>query len=165
MVAFIAVGVAGFSFMGSLFSLMEVRALRAEVAALSARPATSAPTDQGAPLDLSPWAALPAGEPVRVHRDELQASQASYEMARGARVVPAFERGRSVGFKLFSIRDGSLFKRIGMENGDVVVAINDLPMDTPDRALALLETLRTATSLKVSLRRRGKPMRLDLAIE
>ena len=80
-------------------------------------------------------------------------------------MVPAFERGRSVGFKLFSIRDGSLFKRIGMENGDVVVAINDLPMDTPDRALALLETLRTATSLKVSLRRRGKPMRLDLAIE
>ena len=65
MVAFIALGVAGFGFMGSLVSLMEVRALRAEVAALTARAAvatsTPTPTDDGAPLDLSPWAALPRG--------------------------------------------------------------------------------------------------------
>lgn len=158
-------GVAGFSFMGSLFSLIEVRALRAEVAALSTRatPVTPpTPTDEAGPLDLSPWAALPAGEPVRVHRDELQAPD---EMARGARVVPAFERGRSVGFKFFSIRDDSLLKRIGLQNGDVVVAINNLPMDTPERALALVETLRTTTALNISIRRRGTPTRLDLVIE
>jgi len=166
--AIIAVVAAAVGIAVSAVSLMEVQALRAEVAALKARtettsvaPSTSE-TDEAGPLDLAPWAALPAGEPIRLHRDELQATD---EVARGARVVPAFDRGRSMGFKLFSIRDDSLFARLGLQNGDVVVAMHGLPLDSPDRALAAAETLRTATAVNVSIRRRGTPMRIDIVIE
>ena len=46
------------------------------------------------------------------------------ELSMEARVVPAFREGRPVGFKLFAIRDGSLYSRLGLRNGDVLQRIN-----------------------------------------
>src|SRR5690606_8230204 len=57
------------------------------------------------------------------------------------RAVPHFEGGQSVGFRLFAIRRGSLFDRIGLKNGDIIRSINGNEMTDPGKALALMQEL------------------------
>src|SRR5262249_16037424 len=46
------------------------------------------------------------------------------EVATQARIVPSFQNGKSNGLKMFSIKPGSIYSKIGMQNGDVIQKIN-----------------------------------------
>jgi general secretion pathway protein C len=77
------------------------------------------------------------------------------------RAVPHFEGGKAVGFRLFAIRSGSLFDKIGLRNGDVVKRINEIEMNDPSRALAMLEELRNERSLTVDVMRNRQDQTLS----
>ena len=79
-------------------------------------------------------------------------------LARDARIVPAFESGETVGFKLWSIRPHSIYSQLGFQNGDVVRAVDGLQLTTPDNALAAYAKLREARAITVDVRRRGTPL-------
>jgi general secretion pathway protein C len=80
------------------------------------------------------------------------------------RAVPHFEGGQSVGFRLFAIRSGSLFDKIGLRNGDIVKRINDNEISDPSRALAMLQALRNERSLSVDLVRNRQEQRLSYTV-
>jgi general secretion pathway protein C len=81
------------------------------------------------------------------------------------RAVPHFEGGQSIGFRLFAIRRGSLFDRIGLKNGDIITSINGSEMSDPSRAVALLQELREAQNLKVGAIRNQQPLELTYNIQ
>lgn len=85
-------------------------------------------------------------------------------LATEARIVPAFEGGKSVGFKLFSIRPGSLYSKIGLQNGDVINRINGYEITSPDKALEVYGKLKDSKHVTVDVKRRGKPTTLDYTI-
>ncbi|MDP2344173.1 MAG: type II secretion system protein GspC [Deltaproteobacteria bacterium] len=87
------------------------------------------------------------------------------ELATQARVVPAFEGGKAVGFKLFSIKPGSLYSKIGLQNGDVINRINGYEMSSPEKGLEVYAKLKDSSNITVDVKRRGKPMTLDYAIQ
>lgn len=84
------------------------------------------------------------------------------ELAPQARIVPAFERGVAIGFRLFSLRPGSAWHAAGLENGDVIERINGLELTSPEKALVVYSTLRCARRFNVGLRRGTE--RIDLAL-
>ncbi len=84
------------------------------------------------------------------------------EVAMQARIVPAFERGIPIGFKLFSIRPGSVWSHVGLQNGDVIERINGLDLTSPEKAMTVYSTLRCARRFEVEVRRRGEPLSLVL---
>lgn len=86
-------------------------------------------------------------------------------LATQARIVPAFEGGKAIGFKLFSIRPGSLYSKIGVQNGDVIQKVNGYEMNSPDQALEVYQKLKDSKSVSVDIKRRGKPVTLDYAIK
>ena len=47
-----------------------------------------------------------------------------------ARAVPFFKEGRAVGLRMFAIRAGSLFEKIGLQNGDVLKTANGFTIGT-----------------------------------
>lgn len=85
-------------------------------------------------------------------------------LATQARIVPAFEGGEPVGFKLFSIRPNSLYSKIGIQNGDVITRINGYEINSPDKALEVYQKLKDSKAINVDLKRRGKPMTLEYGI-
>lgn len=85
-------------------------------------------------------------------------------LATQARIVPAFEGGEAVGFKLFSIRPGSLYSKIGVQNGDVISRINGYEMNSPDKALEIYSKLKDAKEISIDLKRRGKPLSMQYNI-
>ena len=76
------------------------------------------------------------------------------------RAVPLIKDGKSLGFRIFNIRPGSVIDRMGLANGDVVQSVNGVALDEPSKALAMLEDLRTADRLTVDLLRKNKPTTL-----
>ncbi len=76
-----------------------------------------------------------------------------------ARIVPLFHEGQPQGFKLFSVRPGSLFAQLGLVNGDVIRQVNGQSLETPERALAAYESLRKARHIELHLERGGVLLR------
>ena len=102
----------------------------------------------------------------KVERTELDKTLANLnEVATQARIVPSFRNGAPNGFKLFSIRPGSIYAKIGLQNGDVIQKINGFEMNSPDRALEVYTKLRDATNLTIELQRRGATMTMNYKIQ
>ncbi len=85
-------------------------------------------------------------------------------LARAARIVPEVKDGKSAGFRLFSVKADGPFAKIGLQNGDVITAINGLEMTSPDQALAVYTKLKTANHLSVGLERNGQKITEDYTI-
>jgi general secretion pathway protein C len=77
-------------------------------------------------------------------------------LSRSARIVPEIRDGRAAGFRLFSVRPDGPFAKIGLQNGDVISAINGLEMTSPDKALEVYTKLKSASHLSVGLERNGQ---------
>lgn len=87
------------------------------------------------------------------------------EVATQARIVPSFQNGKADGFKLFSIKPGSIYSKIGLQNGDVIRKINGYEINSPDKALEIYQKLRDASSVQIELKRRGREMNLGYSIK
>jgi len=84
--------------------------------------------------------------------------------AKGTRVVPSIKDGKPNGFKLYAIRPGSLWARLGFSNGDTLVSINGNELTSADKALEVYTKLRNANVFAVDILRRGQPMTLTITI-
>ena len=73
----------------------------------------------------------------------------------GARVVPAMKHGQPEGFKLYAVRPGALFDRLGLRNGDTLKEIDGHAVHSPDKALEIYSRLRSAQQITLLLARRG----------
>lgn len=80
------------------------------------------------------------------------------------RAVPYLKDGKSLGFRVFNIRAGSLFERMGLKNGDVIQSVNGTTLDDPTRALALLDEVEAADEITVDLLRDDHPNTLTYSI-
>jgi general secretion pathway protein C len=87
------------------------------------------------------------------------------DLAMQARIVPSFKNGQANGFKLFSIRPDSLYSKIGVQNGDVIQAINGFDMNSPDKALEAYTKLRNASALDLQIERGGQTMSMHYGIQ
>lgn len=86
-------------------------------------------------------------------------------LATQARIVPYFKDGKPMGFKLFAIRPNSLYSKLGIKNGDVILKINGIELTSPDRALQIYQGLKGAQKMTVDILRRGQPKTLKYEIE
>lgn len=85
-------------------------------------------------------------------------------LATSARFVPWIKDGKPSGFKLYNIRQNSIFSKIGLQNADLIKAINGLDMSTPDKALEAYTKLKSASHLTVMVERGGQNVTLDYQI-
>ncbi len=70
-----------------------------------------------------------------------------------ARAVPYFKDGRSIGLRLFAIKTGSLYEKIGLKNGDILKTINGNNLGDISQALKLFEQLKQEKSISLVLER------------
>jgi general secretion pathway protein C len=80
------------------------------------------------------------------------------------RATPYMKDGESLGFRVFNIRPNSIFERMGLKNGDVIQNVNGNELRDPAKALSLLDTVGSASSIKIDLLRNAQPKTLSYAI-
>jgi general secretion pathway protein C len=80
------------------------------------------------------------------------------------RAVPHFQDGKAAGFRLFAIRQDSVFEKIGLKNGDVVTRINGNDLSDPARAMSLIQELRGEGRITVDVMRNRQPSTMTYEI-
>ena len=85
-------------------------------------------------------------------------------LAKDARVVPHYQNGQVVGFKVFRIKAGSVYSKLGLKNGDILERVNGEELNSPEKALALYQTLRNEKGFQLDLRRRNQPLTLSYEV-
>ncbi|HOP40091.1 MAG TPA: type II secretion system protein GspC [Geobacteraceae bacterium] len=81
-----------------------------------------------------------------------------------ARLLPSMKDGVVEGFKVSEVRPSGIFAMIGLSNGDMLQKVNDIPMDSPDKAMQTLMSLQGQNRIKVDLTRDGRPLTLNYDI-
>lgn len=74
-----------------------------------------------------------------------------------ARLLPSTKDGKVEGFRVSEVKPTGIFATIGIRNGDVLLRINDLPVDSPERAIQSLASLKGQNRIKLDLVRDGQP--------
>jgi general secretion pathway protein C len=68
-----------------------------------------------------------------------------------ARILPKYEDGRMVGVQLNAIKEGSLFREIGIEDGDVITQLNGIEVDSPEQSARILAEFAQADEFDVTV--------------
>ena len=74
-----------------------------------------------------------------------------------ARLLPSQKDGRVEGFRVSEVKPAGVFAMIGLRNGDVLMRLNDFPIDSPDKALQSFISLKGQNRLKLDVIRDGHP--------
>jgi type II secretion system protein C len=124
-------------------------------------------------LDSTPDASTPIeGGVAQVDADEYAVDEAELDKAlenlplllTQARAVPFFKEGRAVGLRLFAIRAGSLFEKIGLQNGDVLKSVNGNSLADLSQAMQLFQKLKEERSISVILERNSVERKFNYEI-
>jgi len=81
-----------------------------------------------------------------------------------ARLLPSQKDGKVEGFRASEVKPNGLFAMIGIKNGDVLLRLNDFPMDSPDKALQSFIALKGQNRLKLDIIRDGQPQTFNYDI-
>jgi len=82
----------------------------------------------------------------------------------GVRVVPYFEGGKPLGFKLYGIKPETEVAKLGLKNGDVVKSVNGIELQSPGSVFGAYGRLRHESEFTVALLREGREetLRVDV---
>ena len=72
--------------------------------------------------------------------------------------------GQTEGFIVRMIRPNSFLDMLGIKRGDILMEINNIQLNSPERALQIFQQLREARNIAVSLVRNGEPMTFEYEI-
>ncbi len=81
-----------------------------------------------------------------------------------ARFTPFVENGKLSGFRVSEIKPAGVFGLIGLQNGDVVMNINDFKLDSPGRVAQVLTGLKGESEVRVDIVRGKEPRTLKYRI-
>ncbi len=76
-----------------------------------------------------------------------------------AKILP-----RKDGLTITAIKPGSLFRRLGLRNGDVIEGVNGQGIQSVDDALSIYSRLRNDASVTVDIKRRGRKRTMQYTI-
>lgn len=74
-----------------------------------------------------------------------------------ARLLPSMKDGKVEGFRISEVKPQGIFGTIGMKNGDVLLRMNDFPIDSPEKAIQSLASLKGQSRIRLDLVRDGQP--------
>lgn len=87
------------------------------------------------------------------------------EVSRIMRVQPAYRNGQLQGYRVYPGTRRTLFLDLGLRPGDLVTSINGVKLDNPHKALSLLQQVKQANKLNVTVNRLGKTENLTLSLQ
>lgn len=87
------------------------------------------------------------------------------ELMRQISAQPVMENGRMAGVRLSGGPNAALIAQLGLQPTDIVTSINNVPLDSMGRATQVVDSLKTATRVTVTVNRDGKPVTLSVNIK
>jgi general secretion pathway protein C len=84
--------------------------------------------------------------------------------AEVVRPQPVFAGGVQRGYRVYPGRNRQQFAKLGLQPGDLVLAVNGTPLDDASRANEIFNTIGSADHVSVTIERNGEPQELSLNV-
>ena len=78
------------------------------------------------------------------------------------RALPHFVNGKTDGFAISQVAPGSVFDQLGLQNGDLLTSIDGQPVTNPMQAMSLIQAVKTASAIDLTVNRGGTPTSVHL---
>lgn len=80
------------------------------------------------------------------------------------KILPHMNDGQPDGLAISNIKPNSIFRRMGLRNGDILKKVGGQEIQTVDDALRLYDSMKSADSVSVEIERRGSLRNIDYTI-
>jgi type II secretion system protein C len=87
------------------------------------------------------------------------------QMMTDARLKPNIVNGKEEGFVLSEVKQGGVYHSLGLQDGDVLLRINEYDISNPERALQAFTALKGMERVQVDLIRSGSRMTMTYQIK
>jgi general secretion pathway protein C len=86
-------------------------------------------------------------------------------LMKQVRIRPNFKNGKPDGFRLTGIRPNSIFYKMGLKSGDVIMGVDGKDIESVDDALKFYQNLQSSPNVQLQIKRRGRLKTIDYRIE
>ena len=124
---------------------------------------------------LGPGSASASARPARgnINADRMAVSRSEVteklqdlqSIMTDAQIRPYFEAGAQQGFIISNIKPESLYQKLGLRNGDVILDVNNKQMQSADDIMELVNLMQSGQNIAVNLKRGGKPQNLNYSFK
>jgi len=137
------------------YEVLEMEKIKSASASASRRTSSSSKTSRN-----------PVQSNVTLKREKIESAVNDLNtLMKQIRIRPHFKDGNPDGLTISGIRSKSIFSDMGLRNGDVITGVDGNTIESVDDALKLYESLQSASSVQVQLKRRGQLRTIDYRIE
>jgi DNA-binding beta-propeller fold protein YncE len=106
-----------------------------------------------------------SGGTFTLERTEVQKTLRNInQLMSQVRIRPHFNRGRPDGLSCNNIKRNSIFRKMGLRNGDIVQGLNGKKIKTVDDVMFLYQQLNPSSDVNLAIKRRGRTMNLHIHI-
>jgi general secretion pathway protein C len=103
---------------------------------------------------------------ITLQRTQIESSMSNISQLMGeAKIEPNIINGNPDGLLINDVKPNSLFRRMGLRNGDVITGVDGKAIETVDDALKLYENLKTAEGASVEIKRKGQNQTIEYKIK
>ena len=103
---------------------------------------------------------------ITIKRSLIEDSMANLnQLMKDVRIRPHFKNGESDGLIVSGIKGGSVFRKLGLRNGDIIMGVDGAQIESVDDAMKLYNGLGDLENMKVDIKRRGKVQTLNFNVE
>ena len=87
------------------------------------------------------------------------------KVLQDAKASPNVVNGKLRGFVLTRIREDSIYRKSGLQNGDIVEEINGVLLTDTAQAIKLLNSLRNESEIELRVVRSGNPLNFEINVQ
>ena len=107
---------------------------------------------------------IPGGEPQDLGALRQEIANNPQKLMDVVRAMPVQEQGRLTGYRIYPAGNSPAFAQLGLHAGDVVTAVNGIPLTDPAQSMRILSALKTSEQITVTLLRNGQSQTLPLQL-
>ena len=100
----------------------------------------------------------PLSNPIPQNLGELrqQIAQNPQRLMDVIRAMPVQEQGKLTGYRIYPAGNSPVFTQLGLHPGDVVTAVNGIPLTDPAQSMRILAALKTSEQISITMLRNGQ---------
>jgi type II secretion system protein C len=87
------------------------------------------------------------------------------KLMTSARLEPEIRDGRAIGFKISNISTNSLFDRIKINNGDIILKVNNTDLRDSSKGFALYEAFQNENSIDLEIEHEGQILNKRVVVQ
>jgi len=80
-------------------------------------------------------------------------------------IQPVYKGGAVNGFRVLGVDPNSVYGKLGIENGDIILDVNGQIVDNPQKALSFFDKLGPDADVAIKVNRRGRPKSLTYKLK